>query len=65
MNNEVSGDGIGYYLGGKSIVLKNNELYDPSENVEDIIEDAYNQVIYSLGLGFGIMFAYGSYNEIR
>ena len=65
LNNEVEGDGISYFIGGKSIVLQNNELYDPSENVEDIIEDAYNQVIYSLGLGFGIMFAFGSYNEIK
>ena len=62
LNNEVEGDGISYFLGGKSIVLQNNELYDPSENVEDIIKDTYNHVIYSLGLGFGTMFSFGSYN---
>ena len=65
LNNDVEGDGISYYLGGKSILLKDNELYDPSENVEDIIEDAYNTIIYSIGLGFGYMFAYGSYNDLK
>lgn len=70
LNNSVGGDGIAYYLGGKEFptgVLPDGTItyYDPRLSRGDIIQDSYLMVLYSVGIGHGIFFAYGSYNKIR
>ena len=41
LNDEAGGKGMANYMSNESIVLKTNQLYDPNENFDDIIMDAY------------------------
>lgn len=70
LNSKVSGDGNGWYLGGKPFPLPTPPgqpvNYQTFSDVEQtLFPDAYGQVFFSLGVCFGTMFSYGSYNATR
>jgi NSS family neurotransmitter:Na+ symporter len=70
LNKSDGGKGLGYYLGGEKFPVGNLDdgsvvYYDPSLARPEIIQDAYLHVLYSVGLGVGVFFAYGSYNHIK
>ena len=69
-NNSVEGKGIAYYLGGEPFPIETLDdgtisYYEPRLVRGDIIQDSYLMVLYSVGIGHGIFFAYGSYNNIK
>ena len=70
LNNDVDGKGMGFYLGGEQFPVGTLDdgstvYYDPKLSRPEIIQDAYIQVLYSVGLGVGIFFSYGSYQHIK
>lgn len=65
INNDVGGKGMQYYFSGGFPLQDGSGNYDPSSERKTLLKDAFNQVFYSLGVGVGIFFAYGSYNPIR
>jgi hypothetical protein len=70
LNDSDGGKGIGYYLGGDEFPIGYDEdgselYYDPGLTRNEVIQDAYLMVIYSVGLGVGIFFSYSSYNHIK
>jgi SNF family Na+-dependent transporter len=70
LNTEADGSGIAYYLGGEKypigvLAYGTPDYYDPSSVRGEIIMDSYIMVLYSVGLGVGVFFAYGSYNHIK
>tara|TARA_B110000285_G_C14600920_1_gene370612 strand:- start:65 stop:553 length:489 start_codon:yes stop_codon:yes gene_type:complete len=70
LNSSVSGDGQAWYLTGKAFPLPLNgsgvQEYRQFTNVANqLFADAYSMVFFSLGVCFGTMFAYGSYNKTR
>ena len=68
---EDAGEGISYYWGLEKFPLPetdaegNTKFYDPSEQLGSIMQDAYGQVFFSVGVCVGVFFAYGSYNPIK
>ena len=67
---EEGNKGAAYYLGGEDYpigTLPNGDVqyYDPTIYRGEIIQDAFLSVMYSVGLGVGVFFAYGSYNHIK
>jgi SNF family Na+-dependent transporter len=70
LNSTVEGSGMGWYLGGEPFPLPVAEgqpaVYQQFGDVNaTLFADAYTQVFFSLGVCFGTMFAYGSYNKTR
>lgn len=72
LNNEVDGNGMAFYMGSEKIKIPVDndtnivfEEYDPSEQIDTLFQDAYNQVFFSLGTCVGIWYAYSSYNKIK
>jgi SNF family Na+-dependent transporter len=70
LNKGADGKGIAFYLGGEKFPI--GELadgspayYDPTLVRGEIIMDSYIMVLYSVGLGVGVFFSYGSYNHIK
>ena len=70
LNTDANGSGIAFYLGGEKYPIGeladgSPDYYDPSSVRGEIIMDSYIMVLYSVGLGIGVFFAYGSYNHIK
>lgn len=70
LNKKAEGKGLAYYLGGERFpqgTLADGEIdyYDPKNVRGEIIMDSYVMVLYSVGLGVGVFFSYGSYNHIK
>lgn len=70
LNSSVSGDGISYYMGSKNFPLppdgSGKTKYLQFANVaETLFSDAYAQVFFSLGVCYGGVFAYSSYNKTK
>jgi len=71
MNSEAGGKGISYYFGTEDFymppdpVTGEQVMFDPSSNRESLIQDAILQVFFSIGVCYGIMYSYGSYNKIK
>ena len=66
----IAGDGMNYYWGTKEFPLPPGpdgvpKSYDPSTELGSLMQDAYGQVFFSVGVCVGVMFAYGSYNPIK
>jgi solute carrier family 6 amino acid/orphan transporter-like 15/16/17/18/20 len=66
----IAGDGLNYYWGYKEFPLPPGAdgkatSYDPSTAIGSLMQDAYGQVFFSVGVCVGVMFAYGSYNPVR
>tara|TARA_B110000305_G_scaffold114888_1_gene129137 strand:- start:94 stop:1566 length:1473 start_codon:yes stop_codon:yes gene_type:complete len=60
-----SGSGMSYYWGTKSFPLPDETFYKPEEELKSLMQDAYGQVFFSVGVCVGVFFAYGSYNPIK
>lgn len=70
LNKSDGGKGLDYYLGDESFPIGNLDdgtvvYYDAKLARPEIIQDSYLHVLYSVGLGVGIFFSYGSYNHIK
>jgi len=70
LNSKAEGKGIGYYLGGEKFPIGELpdgtiDYYDATAVRGEIIMDSYIMVLYSVGLGVGVFFSYGSYNHIK
>lgn len=70
LNKSDGGSGMGFYLGGKEFPAGNLDdgtvvYYDPKLSRPEVIQDAYLIVLYSVGIGVGIFFSYGSYSHIK
>lgn len=70
LNDSDGGRGMGFYLGGDDFPIGYDDdgaevYYDPGLTRNEVIQDAYLMVIYSVGLGVGIFFSYSSYNHIK
>jgi len=70
LNKKSERKGIAFYLGGERFpigTLPDGEIdyYDPKAVRGEIIMDSYIMVLYSVGIGCGIFFSYGSYNHIK
>lgn len=66
LNKSDNGKGLGFYLGGEDFPVGNLDdgtvvYYDPKLSRAEVIQDSYLMVLYSVGLGVGIFFSYGSY----
>ena len=66
----IPGDGLSFYWGWKEFPLPpdasgNSQSYKPSSELGSLMQDAYGQVFFSVGVCVGVMFAYGSYNPIK
>ena len=72
LNSEAKGDGQSWYLGGKRLPLPTQggeggveyRAYDAAV-AGQLFSDAYQQVFFSIGVCYGTLFAYGSYNPPR
>ena len=69
LNSSVNGDGIGYYMGQNFPLPPDGSgktSYMTFENVaSSLFPDAYIQVLFSISVCYGTMFAYGSYNRTK
>ena len=70
LNKSDNGKGLGFYLGGEDFPVGNLDdgtvvYYDPKLSRAEVIQDSYLMVLYSVGLGVGIFFSYGSYQHIK
>lgn len=70
LNKKAGGDGIKYYLGGEQFPVGTLadgtiDYYDPKAVRGEVIMDSYVMVLYSVGIGVGIFFSYGSYNHVK
>jgi neurotransmitter:Na+ symporter, NSS family len=70
LNSSVDGLGQKWYLGGELFPLPDNgsgvkeyRAYD--EPNRSLFSDAFGQVFFSLGVCYGSLFAYGSYNKTK
>lgn len=70
LNNKVGGKGLSFYWNQTPFPLSTEDTgvfvdYDPSEKIGSIMQDAYSQVFFSVGICVGVMISYGSYNPIK
>jgi len=70
LNNKVGGKGLSFYWNFTPFPLSTEDVgifldYDPSEKIDTIMQDAYSQVFFSIGICVGVMISYGSYNPIK
>ena len=69
LNNKVGGKGLSYYWNQTPFPQEdaNGKFvdYDPSSELGNIMQDAYSQVFFSVGICVGVMISYGSYNPIK
>jgi len=70
INSEVEGFGIQFYMGQEKFPYPptpSGEItyQDASINRDSLIQDALLQVFFSVGVCYGVMFAYGSYNPTK
>lgn len=66
----IAGDGMSFYWGWKEFPLPPGpdgvpKSYKPSSELGSLMQDAYGQVFFSVGVCVGVMFSYGSYNPIK
>lgn len=65
------GKGMSYYWGYEKFPLPdedaegNTVFYDATSELGSLMQDAYGQVFFSVGVCVGVFFAYGSYNPIK
>jgi SNF family Na+-dependent transporter len=70
INNDQEGLGIAYYFNTEQFAYPPNPdgtiaFQDQSLYRSSLIQDALLQVFFSVGVCYGVMFAYGSYNPTR
>ena len=71
MNSEAEGKGISYYFGTEDFYMPPDPVtgeqvkHQPALNRDSLVQDAILQVFFSVGVCYGIMYSYGSYNHIK
>lgn len=70
INNDLEGSGLGFYFGTERFPYPElpdgtKVFQDPSLERDSLVQDAILQVFFSVGVCYGIMFAYGSYNNTK
>jgi NSS family neurotransmitter:Na+ symporter len=60
LNNGVGGKAVAFYLGGEEFAGAKDDT-----TFSNLFIDAYNQVFFSVGVCFGVMYAFSSYNQIK
>lgn len=70
INNKYEGMGLQFYFGAEKFPYPENELgqvvyQDPTTERDSLAQDALLQVFFSVGVCYGIMYAYGSYNPTK
>jgi len=71
VNTDYNGNGMDYYFGKAEFPLapdpETGEVitHDPTDNRDSIVQDALLQVFFSVGVCYGVMFAYGSFNPTK
>ena len=58
---EMGVAGYDYYWDIKDWLNADGSVWNPEDNLKLIYKDAYNQVIFSIGICVGVFTAYGSY----